>query len=894
VARQKGWNKAVRAAGFTGIGVLLAAALVAGPLAGTAVAQGVTPSTTSLVSSKNPSLAGDQVTFTATVSGGSGTPTGTVDFTSDGVSVGCDTVALTPVDASNAQATCPVTYTSTAGSPHNVAANYSGDPTYAQSSASVIQTVNPAFSTTMLHASSPSATIGLPVTYTAAVTGVAGVPLTGTVSMTDDGAALCSNVVDGSGHAACQTTYNSTAGSPHQIVATYGSDPNYNQSSDHLSEPVPAVGSATTITAVPPSTTVGQLVTYTANVQGGSGTPTGSVTFTDGGSVTSCGTVALVAVDASNASAACQQTYGATAGSPHHIVASYGGDATYSPSSHGLDEPVGRGTSATALATSGTPSSAGAQVVYTATVTGAGDTPTGTVEFDDHGSVISGCAARPLGSSGPGVTSCAPTYTVPASHLITATYSGDPNYIGSTSNQVTQDVIPGPPSVVTMDSGNNQSAGVLNGYAAVLSVTVRDGSGNLLPGTGVTFTAPASGASGIFPGFASSTTVTTDANGRASTPMWANAVPGSFSVTATAGSALALFTETNLATPPSLPSFVSASVSGNLVTIVWGAPIFDGGSPVTSYTITLLPSGTNIPVNSATARSFELVFEANGFNLSVAVRANNAAGAGPDSTPTSVFIIRPGYWMVSSDGGIFRLGSAGFYGSTGGMHLNQPVVGMAVTITGGGYYLVASDGGIFTFGDARFFGSTGAIHLNRPIVGMAVTPTGRGYWLVASDGGIFAFGDARFFGSTGAIHLNRPIVGMAVTPTGRGYWLVASDGGIFAFGDAGFFGSTGAIRLNKPIVGMAATPGGTGYWLVASDGGIFAFGDARFYGSTGAIHLNQPIVGMAPSPTGRGYWLVASDGGIFSFGDATFYGSEGGTPLNRPIIGISTQPISHF
>jgi hypothetical protein len=44
---------------------------------------------------------------------------------------------------------------------------------------------------------------------------------------------------------------------------------------------------------------------------------------------------------------------------------------------------------------------------------------------------------------------------------------------------------------------------------------------------------------------------------------------------------------------------------------------------------------------------------------------------------------------------------------------------MAATPDGGGYWLVASDGGIFTFGDAGFFGSTGAIHLNRPIVGMS-------------------------------------------------------------------------------------------------------------------------------------------------------------------------------
>ena len=91
---------------------------------------------------------------------------------------------------------------------------------------------------------------------------------------------------------------------------------------------------------------------------------------------------------------------------------------------------------------------------------------------------------------------------------------------------------------------------------------------------------------------------------------------------------------------------------------------------------------------------------------------------------------------------------------------------------------MASDGGIFSYGDAGFYGSTGSIHLNKPIVDMAATADGKGYWLVASDGGIFNFGDAGFFGSAGSIHLNKPVVGMAAAPNGLGYWLVASDGGI--------------------------------------------------------------------------------------------------------------------
>jgi glucose/arabinose dehydrogenase len=207
--------------------------------------------------------------------------------------------------------------------------------------------------------------------------------------------------------------------------------------------------------------------------------------------------------------------------------------------------------------------------------------------------------------------------------------------------------------------------------------------------------------------------------------------------------------------------------------------------------------------------------------------------------------------------------------------LNAPIVGMAAAPDGRGYWLVASDGGVFNYGSAGFFGSAGGLPLRAPVVGMAAAPDGRGYWLAAADGGVFNYGSAGFFGSAGGLPLRAPVVGLAAAPDGRGYWLVASDGGIFNYGTAPFRGSRGGQPLVRPIVGMSAPPTGDGYWLVASDGGIFSYGTA-FFGSTGGLRLNAPVVAMASDPGGAGYWLLGRDGGIFAF------------PTSAPILTVRT------
>ncbi len=247
------------------------------------------------------------------------------------------------------------------------------------------------------------------------------------------------------------------------------------------------------------------------------------------------------------------------------------------------------------------------------------------------------------------------------------------------------------------------------------------------------------------------------------------------------------------------------------------------------------------------------------------------------ATPSGV-----GYLIVTEAGRVFAYGDAEDRGGLESLApLAEPIVGGAMTPSGDGYWLWARDGGVFTFGDATFFGSMGGVRLNQPIVGGAPTPTSEGYWLWARDGGVFTFGDATFFGSMGAVPLNQPIVGGGPTPTGTGYWLWAADGGVFTFGTAGFFGSLGALTLDQPIVAGGPTGSGRGYLFVGADGGAFAFGDAVFPGSS--AERGVTFVGGTVTPSGDGLWLVTADGFLEVLGLAPRLGSpQAGPPPSPP------------
>ena len=89
------------------------------------------------------------------------------------------------------------------------------------------------------------------------------------------------------------------------------------------------------------------------------------------------------------------------------------------------------------LASSVNPATTGQSVTFTATVTGAAGTPTGSVSFLDGGSAISGCASVALSS---GSAICTTSALTNGTHSITASYAGNSSYTSGTSNTVTQAV----------------------------------------------------------------------------------------------------------------------------------------------------------------------------------------------------------------------------------------------------------------------------------------------------------------------------------------------------------------------------------------------------------------------------------------------------------------------
>jgi len=263
--------------------------------------------TTVITTSGSPSLVGQPVMLTATVSSRFGSiPDGALVTFYDGTVP----MASAPQSAGTAQ------YTATAltARNHGIRATYAGTEVFKPSTGVIAQVVGKYSSAIAFTVSGNPSTYGKILTLTAAVTSAGPIP-SGVVIFQDGGVGIGRATLNPDGSATFVKT-NLTAGS-HTLTATYNGDAaTLASASAAVVERInPAITHTTILSSVNPSN-VGQAVRFTAGVSSPTTTPTGSMTFMDG-------PLALATVSLSGTKA----SYSTTALRPgsHNITAVYNG-----------------------------------------------------------------------------------------------------------------------------------------------------------------------------------------------------------------------------------------------------------------------------------------------------------------------------------------------------------------------------------------------------------------------------------------------------------------------------------------------------------------------------------------------------------------------------------------
>ncbi|NUV77848.1 Ig-like domain-containing protein, partial [Streptomyces fungicidicus] len=363
-----------------------------------------------------PSHCGETVVFTAQVTPvppAAGIPTGLVSFivSDDGP------VVTAPVDESGQAQT---TISGLAVGFHQSAAFYTGDDNFdASNSPLMLHVVEHAPVSVTVSADPDPSVCGQAVTLCVAVLPVAsgvGLP-SGSVTLTGPGG-LDETLTLGSDGTACLTT---TALATGTITAGYHGDGCYASGTDTIDVTVGPAASEVSVNVDPNPSVCGETVTVCATVTAvapGSGTPTGSVTFTGPG-----GLDETLALDSDGT--ACLTTTALTTGT---ITVDYDGDTCFTGSAASSDVTVGQASSEVSVSVNPDPSVCGETVTVCATVTavapGTG-TPTGTVTFTGPGGLNE---TVPLNADG---TACTTT-TALTTGTVTTLYNGDGCFTTST------------------------------------------------------------------------------------------------------------------------------------------------------------------------------------------------------------------------------------------------------------------------------------------------------------------------------------------------------------------------------------------------------------------------------------------------------------------------------
>ena len=336
---------------------------------------------------------------TVSVTGLPADATGTVTFSSGGSTLCIATLPATSCLTSGTLA--PAVYP--------VTATYSGDSNYNSAIATGASFTVTQADTSMTDFAAPSS-IAYGNADTVSETGLP-VDASGAVTFTSGGSTLCVATLPAT---SCQTSA-TLAPATYPVTATYSGDTNYNGSTESgASFTVTKADVTFTDSAAPSSVPFG--TADTVSVAGLAGDATGTVTFSSGGSTLCVATLPAISC----------QTSASLAVGAYPVTATYSGDANYnSGSASGASFTVAPAD--TSMSDFAAPASIAFGAQDTVSVTGLPLDATGTVTFTSGGSTL--CTATLPALSCQTVTTLAP-----GTYPVTATYSGDGSYNGSTAS----------------------------------------------------------------------------------------------------------------------------------------------------------------------------------------------------------------------------------------------------------------------------------------------------------------------------------------------------------------------------------------------------------------------------------------------------------------------------
>lgn len=375
------------------------------------------PTTIVLTSSAYFGNAGSNYVLTANLASAAGVPTGSVEFYLDGKMIGSSIINSSGVATLSNFLMPP-------GS-NNLYAVYSGQGSFPSATSVIIIVDINLYSTNIsLTSSQNPSLIGQPVTFTAKVSSGDPSSTPSPITLTDGftNTTLATLTPNSSGIATYTTS--ALALGTHPIGATYVGDSQHaGASAIVFQQVVSGYSTTTTVSSSLNPTPYGQSVTFTATVTNTStnpGSPTGTITFSDGATVLA--TQSLVTGSGKTTTAVFSSS--SLSVGAHPITATYTPTGSFAPSTGSLSQIITGLATTTSLTSSVNPANVSQSVAFTATVTNTSTTPgppTGSINFSDGANVL---ATQPLTASG--ASSATATFATSllagGAHTINATY----------------------------------------------------------------------------------------------------------------------------------------------------------------------------------------------------------------------------------------------------------------------------------------------------------------------------------------------------------------------------------------------------------------------------------------------------------------------------------------